>query len=160
MKAEEEQRIKEYTKSMTLTINQYLLDVLDLSITAEGYIYSNVFQSVLSMNKKMLKMYNVNKSIDIAFRPVYNPKLMLVLYSIYSKMIYQSERREIEYWEYSDGNLKKDKVSIRIKEVGYEDILETSPYWNDSIRFLEVISLLSEYPVPVNLDELDELLHE
>lgn len=159
MKAEEE-RIREYVKDMTLKVNQYLLDVLDLSITTEGYIYSNTFQSVLSMNKKFLKMYNVNKSTDIAFRPVYNPKLMLVLYSIYSKMIYQAEHREIEYWEYSSGNLKKDKVSIRIKEVGYEDVLETVPYWNDSIRFLEVISLLSEYPVPVNLIELDELLHE
>lgn len=155
-----EEAKKERIKELTLKLNQYLLDVLDLSITKEGYIFSKPLQSVLSMNHKILKMYKVNRSTDIAFRPIYNPKLMLVLYSVFSKMLYQNEHREVEYWEYGDGNLKKDKISIRIKEVGYEEILETAPYWNDSIRFLEVISLLAELPPPVDLNELDELLHE
>ena len=158
MKSKEDK--KEYVKTLTLAVNQFLLDVLDLSITPEGYIFSNHLDSVLSMNHKMLKMYKVNRSTDIAFRPIYNPKLMLVLYSIYTKTLYQTEHREIEYWEYSIGNLKKDKVSVRIKEVGYEDVLETAPYWNDSIRFLEVICLLAEVYPPIDLVELDELLHE
>lgn len=160
MMINEEQAMKEYIKDMTLKVNEYLLNVLDLSITPEGYIYSNQFDSVLSMNRKLLKMHKINRSTDIAFRPIHNPKLMLVLYSIYTKMLYQNEHREVEYWEYSSGNLKKDKISIRVKEVGYDEILETAPYWNDSIRFLEVISLLSEVYPPIDLVELDELLHE
>ena len=160
MMINEEQAIKEHIKDMTLKVNEYLLNVLDLSITPEGYIFSNQFESVLSMNRKLLKMYKINRSTDIAFRPIHNPKLMLVLYSVFTKMLYQNEHREIEYWEYSSGNLKKDKISIRVKEVGYDEILETAPYWNDSIRFLEVISLLSEVYPTVDLVELDELLHE
>ena len=151
---------KEYIKDLTLKVNQYLLEVLDLSITPEGYIYSNQLDSILSMNRKFLKMYKIDKSTDIAFRPIYNPKLMLVLYSIFAKMLYQNDHREVEYWEYSPGNLKKDKISIRIKEVGYDEVLETGQYWNDSIRFLDVISLLAEACPPVDLVELDELLHE
>lgn len=154
------ENVKERLKELTLKVNQYLLEILELSITNDGYIYSNRFQSILSMNRKTLKMYNVKRSTDIAFRPVYNPKLMLVLYSIYTKMIYQSERREIEYWEYDVGNLKKDKVAIRVKEAGYDELLKTAPYWNDSLRFLEIICLLSETTPPVDLVELDELLHE
>ena len=160
MMINEEQAIKEHIKDMTLKVNEYLLNVLDLSITPEGNIFSNQFESVLSMNRKLLKMYKINRSTDIAFRPIHNPKLMLVLYSVFTKMLYQNEHREIEYWEYSSGNLKKDKISIRVKEVGYDEILETAPYWNDSIRFLEVISLLSEVYPTVDLVELDELLHE
>lgn len=153
----DEEKDKEKLKEMALKVNKFLLQVLDMAITKEGYIYSYVEDSIISINKKLLKMYNINKN-DIAFRPVYNPKLMLILYSLYTKKILKESKREIEYWEYSTGNLKKDKISIGVKEAGYDEILYTKAYWNDSLRFLELICLLEEIEPPVDLEELDSLL--
>ena len=146
---------KEKLKAMTLAVNKFILNILDMEITKEGYIYSAIEDSIISINKKLLKMFNISKN-DIAFRPIYNSKLMLVLYSLYTKKIV-ADGREIEYWEYSSGSLKKDKISIGVKEKGY-DIVYTKPYLNDSLRFLEVICLLEEVEPPVDLEELDALL--
>ena len=100
-------------------------------------------------------MRNISKE-DIPFRPLYNAKLMMLLNGMITMKLEQ-EGRHIEYTIYSDGDKKKDKLFIGVKEKGY-DVVYSQPYYNDSLRYVDIISQILERPVPMDLLRIDELM--
>ena len=70
----------------------------------------------------------------------------------------KQEGRYIKSIEYGPGG-KKDKIWLQCEEEGYGDeILRSKPYYNDSLRYMDIMCQLNETLPPINLEELDSLM--
>lgn len=146
---------KEELKFLIYNLNNYLLDILNLYADREGFIRDREDGSFIQVRGKFIKIRNTNKD-DIPFRPLYNAKLMMLLNGLVTMRL-EAEGRHIEYTLYSDGDKKKDKLYIGVKEEGY-DIVYSQPYFNDSLRYIDVISQILERPCSIDLNRVDELM--
>jgi hypothetical protein len=146
---------KEELKNLIYNLNNYLLDILNLYSDRDGFIRDCEDGSFLQVRGKFIKLRNISKE-DIPFRPLYNAKLMMLLNGMVTMKLEQ-DGRHIEYTIYSDGDKKKDKLYIGVKEKGY-DCVYSQPYFNDSLRYVDIISQILERPIPIDLLRIDELM--
>lgn len=142
----------------TYAINLYLINVLGLHVDKTGSL-RNDENELIQIKNRELKVHSYNKeksNTEIPFRPLYNAKLMQVLFALYTMEIGE-DGRYIEYIEYGPGG-KKDRIWMKCKESGYDPCI-SKPYFNDSIRYIDIISQLAEFPPPVDLTLVDDLMN-
>ena len=151
---------KEEMRELIFGVNRYLLDLLELRPNSQGYLYSAIEDSYITVNGRSLRLFNVEKG-DVRFAPVMNSKLMMVLFGLYLKKIKDEEGREMEYIEYEEeGSIRKNRLYLTIKEEGYDEEIKTERYYNDSLRLIDALSQIADVPINVDLLRLDHLINK
>lgn len=132
------------------------MDLVSIYPDKDGYIKTMEDDSYIQIKNRYIKLFKISKN-DIPFRPIYNSKLMVMLFGRYTNLL-KDEGRVLEYWQYGPGDIRKDKIYLACKEKGYEEVI-SKPYRSDSLRFYDVMCQLSEIEPILDLEELDELLN-
>lgn len=156
MKKKLKQADKELMYEMIFQVNNEIMDMVGIHPNRDGYILTDIDRAYVQHKNKKLRLFNITKD-DIAFRPLYNSKLMLMMFGLFTKRLKEEEGRELDSFEYGEGG-KKDKIVLSCTEVGYDPIF-SKPYYNDSIRFFDIMCQLNETASMVNLEVLDELMN-
>lgn len=146
---------KELLRSMIFEVNNAIMDMINIHSAKDGYLYTDIDRAKVLVKGKPLRLHSITKE-DIPFRPVYNSKIMLIVFGLYTNKLAE-EGRKIESYEYGPGSSKKDKIYISCIESGYDPVI-SKPYYNDSLRFFDVMCQLEEISPPVDLELLDELM--
>lgn len=148
------QNEKDILRSMIFEINNFIMDMIEIHPNRDGYLVTDVDRAIVQIKGKPLRIHSITKS-DLPFRPVYNSKIMLIVFGLFTNRLAE-EGRKINSYEYGPGG-KKDKILMYCYEEGYEPVV-SKPYYNDSLRFFDVMCQLDERQPPVDLEILDELM--
>lgn len=140
---------------MIYIVNNNIMFMTNIYPDDEGYIRTSYDDSYIQIKSRYIKLFKINKN-DIPFRPVYNSKLMIMLFGLYTNVL-KDEGRILEYWQYGPGDIKRDKIYLACKEKGYDELI-SQPYYSDSLRFFDIMCQLNETEPVVDLEYLDELL--
>ena len=156
MKNKLSQKQKDELRQKVYSINNHLINtLLNLYLDENGYIRTVEDDSYIQIKNRYVKLFKISKN-DIPFRPIYNSKLMVMLFGRFTNIL-KEEGRILEYWQYGPGSLRKDKVYLACKEKGYDEVI-SKPYHSDSLRFYDVMCQLNETEPLFDLEQLDELL--
>lgn len=144
-------------KDMVYVGNGAILQLLNWYPDNQGFLHDGYDGSIIAIEGKQLKLFKAVEHMHISFHPFYNSKLMGYLFGWFTRQLEEQEGRVIEYWEFGPGNMKKDKLVLKVKETGYPE-LETGAYTNVSIRFFDAMCALAEIDPPFDLETFDTLI--
>lgn len=145
---------KEKMKSGIYMVNNFIMNMIGIKPDRNGFL-SLVSGEKLQVKGRSIKLFNI-ESQDIPFRPVYNAKMMLLIFGLYVSKLQAEDGRYIKSIAYGNAN-KKDKNYIEVEEEDC-DVVKSEEYYADSLRYVDAICQLSEVDPPLDLQELDALM--
>lgn len=145
---------KEKMKSGIYMMNNFLMNMLEIKPDKLGFLRT-LDGSKLQIKGRDVKLFSITPE-SIPFRPVYNSKMMLLLFGVFSQRLQEEEGRYIGGLSYGPAK-RKEKNYIEIEEDGY-DPLRSEEYYCDSLRFIDAMCKLNESEPPLNMHELDDLM--
>jgi len=138
--------------------NVIILQEIGLEVDKDGIVSDQDTGTKLEYNKKKLTLSN-NKEVKhlntefVEFNPIDNPQLMNSLFDYYLNKINREDDRYIGMY-HSSTNDKTKKGHIELKEG--DSSIKSGDFYNDSLKYGDLILKLNESPVNIDLEALDK----
>lgn len=137
---------------------QRILQNIGLDINIDGFIFDEDTGDTLMFRNKLIKTVNISYG-DILYDPLGNPAMMNQLFSYF---LVKNEKetnvpiRIISYYYDGNGNSnKKEKGFIEIKSENYELVLKSRSYYNDSLKYADLLFRMNSSIFDEDMSNLD-----